>query len=82
MSQAVDDLLNAAAQLTPGERDEFLDRLVAGAADKIPAVVEASHLAEVRRRIALEEAGQAPFVTAEEMLARARQKIEAALAAG
>jgi putative addiction module component (TIGR02574 family) len=74
MSNQVDVLEAEALKLTPEERARLADRLIASLSDD--AEVEEAWAAEVDRRIAEIEAGQARVVPAAEAIARARDALK------
>lgn len=73
MTQAVARFLEDAKRLSPAERAELTDHLVEGLGRSIPAEIEESHLAEVRRRIARVEAGEVTLIPGDEALAQVRR---------
>ena len=79
MNQRVRMIVDEARKLSREERREMFDLLEAEFAgdqgDGTPEEIEAAWLEEVRQRIARSERGDATFVDAEEVLARARKLI-------
>ncbi len=74
MSERVRPLVEPARKLTPEER---LEAEVPGeAGDATPEEIEAAWLQEVARRAAQAAAGETIFVDAEEVPAKARQRIQ------
>ncbi len=72
MPATADQLFLQALSLPPEDRAELTDRLVASAAEAIAPEIERTHLAEVRRRIARVEAGEAQLIPGEQVLAEGR----------
>ena len=72
-------IIDEARKLSREERREMFDLLEAEFAgdqgDGTPEEIEAAWLEEVRRRIAAADRGDATFVDAEEVIARARKLI-------
>jgi len=75
MTQAVEQILNEAEQLSVAERGELADRLVEGLVRDIPSVVQQAHLAEVRRRIAQVDTGAVQLVPGDAALEQVRQLV-------
>jgi hypothetical protein len=79
MNQRVRMIVDEARKLSREERREMFDVLEAEFAgdqgDGTPEEIEAAWLEEVRQRIARSERGDATFVDAEEVIARARKLI-------
>ena len=79
MNQRVHMIIDEARKLSREERREMFDLLEAEFAgdqgDGTPEEIEAAWLEEVRRRIAAADRGDATFVDAEEVIARARKLI-------
>ena len=78
MTEAVAHLLASAEQLSAAERVELADRLVERLTDALPPDLQAAQAAEVRRRIAQLEGGEATLVPAEIVIAEARQLLDLA----
>jgi len=81
MTEAVAHLLASAEQLSAAERVELADRLVERLTDALPPDLQAAQAAEVRRRIAQLEGGEATLVPAEIVIAEARQLLDLATGA-
>ena len=82
MTQSVAHILEEAEQLSAQERAELADRLVESLAHDIPPDIAAAQIAEVRRRIAQVESGEVALIPGDEALARVRQLVASARAAG
>jgi len=80
MTQTVARILSEAEQLSAAEREELADRLVESLVRDIPPEVQRAHIAEVRRRIAAVESGEASLVPAEEALEQVRRLVGSARA--
>jgi putative addiction module component (TIGR02574 family) len=74
MSNQVDVLEAEAMKLTPEERAQLADRLIASLSDD--AEIEEAWAVEVERRIAEIEGGRARLVPAGEAIARARDALK------
>lgn len=81
MTEAVAHLLASADQLSAAERVELADRLVERLTDALPPDLVAAQAAEVRRRIAQVDSGEATLVPAEVVIAEARQLVGVATGA-
>ena len=68
-----EEIFRDAVALPPDERADLTERLVASLVDDIPAEITTAQLAEVRRRIAQVESGEAALVPGDEVLARVRR---------
>jgi hypothetical protein len=78
MNHRVRTIVEEARKLTAEERRELFDILEAEFSSEqegTPEEIEAAWLEEIRQRIAQSERGEATFVDAEEVVARARQLI-------
>jgi hypothetical protein len=73
MTQAVEQILNEAEQLSGPEREELADRLVERLIRDIPHAVQRAHLAEVRRRIAQVDSGDVQLVPGPAALEQVRR---------
>jgi Putative addiction module component len=77
MNQRVRMIVDEARKLSREERREMFDLLEAEFAgdqgDGTPEEIEAAWLEEIRKRIAASERGDATFVDAEDVIARARK---------
>ena len=82
MTQSVAHILEEAEQLSVQERAELADRLMESLAHDIPPDIAAAQIAEVRRRIAQVESGEVALIPGDEALARVRQLVASARAAG
>lgn len=82
MTQSVAHILEEAEQLSVQERAELADRLMESLAHDIPPDIAAAQIAEVRRRIAQIESGEVALIPGDEALARVRQLVASAHAAG
>ena len=82
MTQAVAQILEEVERLSFGERAELADHLSDLLFSEVPPEIEVAHLSEVRRRIAEVESGAVTLIPGEEALARVRQMITVARAAG
>jgi putative addiction module component (TIGR02574 family) len=69
-------------QLSAPEREELVERLVAGLVLDIPPEIQRRHMAEVRQRIAQVESGQVSIVPGEEAMQRVRRLVDPARAEG
>jgi len=74
MSSQVEALEAEAMKLTPEERAQLADRLLASLSEDQD--IEQAWAAEVERRIAEIEAGRAPVVPAADAIARARNALK------
>lgn len=72
MSATADQLFREVLSLSPEDRAELTDRLVASAAETLAPELERLHLEEVTRRIARVEAGEVRLIPGEQVLAEAR----------
>jgi putative addiction module component (TIGR02574 family) len=72
MTQAVAQILEAAARLSPAERAELAERIAESVADDVPHDVAQAQLAEVRRRVAQVESGEVARIPGEGALAHVR----------
>ncbi len=61
-----------AVALPPDARAELSERLIASRAEDISPEISSAQLAEVRRRIAQVESGEAALIPGDEVLARVR----------
>ena len=82
MTQAVAHILEEVEQLTAAERAELADHIVEGLVHDIPPDIAAAQFAEVRRRIAQVESGEVALIPGDAALARVRQSLASARAAG
>lgn len=73
MTQAVQQILNEAEQLSVAEREELADRLVESLIRDIPPSVQQAHLVEVRERIAQVESGEVVLIPGDAALERVRR---------
>jgi putative addiction module component (TIGR02574 family) len=67
-----EEIFNDAVALPPDVRAELTERLVASLAADVSPEITSAQLAEVRRRIAQVESGEAPLIPGDEALARGR----------
>ena len=72
VSANADQLFLVALSLSPEDRADLTDRLVASSAEAIVPEIEQAHLAEVRRRVARVEVGEVQLVPGEQVLAEGR----------
>ncbi len=70
MTDAATRLLEQVEQPPADERAEFADRLLESLADEVPFELTQAQLAEVQRRVAQVEAGEATLIPGEEAEAR------------
>ncbi len=75
MTQAVEQILNEAKQLSVAEREELADRLVESLIRDIPPAVQRAHLEEVRRRIAQVDSGEVTLVPGDQALEQVRRLV-------
>lgn len=75
-----EEIFLQAVSLPPDARVELTERLIASLADDVSPEITSAHLAEVRRRIAQVEAGEAELIPGDEVLARARKLLSEHLA--
>lgn len=68
-----EEIFREALTLSPEMRAELAERLVGSLAEDVSPEVTAAQLAEVKRRVAEVESGEARLVPGEEVLARARR---------
>lgn len=81
MTPAISNILKEVEQLSPEERAELADHLVESLARDIPPEMAATHIAEVRRRIADVESGKVSLIPGDEALAYFRRIVASARAA-
>ncbi|MGI9066579.1 MAG: addiction module protein [Pyrinomonadaceae bacterium] len=74
-----EEIFQDAVALPPDVRAELAERLIASLADEISPKITSALVAEVRRRIAQVEAGEATLIPGDEALARARNLLAAHL---
>ena len=67
-----EEIFRDAVALPPDARAELTERLIASLADDVAREIAAAQLAEVRRRIAEVESGEAALIAGDEALARVR----------
>jgi putative addiction module component (TIGR02574 family) len=68
-----EEIFNDAVALPPDARAELTERLVASLAEDVSPEITSAQLAEVRRRIAQVESGEAQLIPGDEVLARVRR---------
>ena len=74
-----EEIFQDAVALPPDVRAELTERLIASLADDISPEITNAQLAEVRRRIAQVESGEAALIPGDEALARVRNLLAAHL---
>jgi putative addiction module component (TIGR02574 family) len=67
-----EEIFADAVALPPDVRAELTDRLIASLAEDVSPEINSAQLAEVRRRIAQVESGEAELIPGDEALARVR----------
>lgn len=67
-----EEIFDDAVALPPDVRAELTERLIASLAEDISPEITSAQLAEVRRRIAQVESGEAVLIPGDEALARVR----------
>ena len=67
-----EEIFRDAVALPPDVRAELTERLIASLAEDISPEISSAQLAEVRRRIAQVETGEAELIPGDEALARVR----------
>lgn len=67
-----EEIFQDAVALPPDVRAELTERLIASLAEEISPEITNAQLAEVRRRIAQVESGEAALIPGDEALARVR----------
>ena len=67
-----EEIFNHAAALPPDVRAELAERLVASLAEDVSPEITSAQFAEVQRRIAQVESGEAQLIPGDEVLARGR----------
>ena len=67
-----EEIFRDAVALLPDARAELTERLIASLADDLAREITTAQLAEVRRRIAEVESGEAALIAGDEALARVR----------
>jgi putative addiction module component (TIGR02574 family) len=70
-----EEIFRGAVALPPDLRAEHAERLIASLAEDISPEITSAQLAEVRRRIAQVEAGEAALIPGDEALARVRNPL-------
>jgi putative addiction module component (TIGR02574 family) len=70
-----EEIFRGAVALPPDVRAELTERLIANLAEGISPEVTSAQLAEVRRRIAQVESGEAELIPGDETLARVRRLV-------
>ena len=68
-----EEIFRDAVTLPPDVRAEITERLVASLAEDVSPEITSAQLAEVRRRIAQVESGEAQLIPGDEVLARVRR---------
>jgi putative addiction module component (TIGR02574 family) len=68
-----EEIFRDAVALPPDVRAELTERLVASLAEDVSPEITSAQLAEVRRRIAQVESGEAQLIPGDEVLARVRR---------
>lgn len=68
-----EEIFRDAVTLPPDVRAELTERLVASLAEDVAPELTSAQLAEVRRRIAQVESGEAQLIPGDEVLARVRR---------
>lgn len=68
-----EEIFRDAAALPREARAELAERLIASLAEDVSPEITAAQLAEVRRRIAEVESGEAALIPGDEVLARVRR---------
>jgi putative addiction module component (TIGR02574 family) len=68
-----EEIFREAMTLSPEVRAELAERLIGSLAEDVSPEITNAQLAEVRRRIAEVESGQAEMIPGDEVFARARQ---------
>jgi putative addiction module component (TIGR02574 family) len=67
------EIFREAMTLSPEVRAELAERLIGSLAEDVSPEITSAHLAEVKRRIAEVESGEAKLIPGDEVLARARR---------
>ena len=70
-----EEIFRGAVALPPDVRAELTERLIASLAEDISPEITSAQLAEVRRRIAQVESGDAELIPGDEVLARVRRLV-------
>jgi putative addiction module component (TIGR02574 family) len=70
-----EEIFRGAVALPPDVRAELTERLIASLAEDISPKIISAQLAEVRRRIAQVESGEAELIPGDEALARVRRLV-------
>jgi len=70
-----EEIFRDAVALPPDVRAELTERLIASLAEDISPEITSAQLAEVRRRIAQVESGDAELIPGDEVLARVRRLV-------
>ena len=68
-----EEIFREALALSPEARAELAERLIGSLAEDVSPEITSAQLAEVRRRIAEVESGEAELIPGDEVLARARR---------
>jgi putative addiction module component (TIGR02574 family) len=68
----IEEIFHDAVALPPDVRAELTERLIASLAEDVSPELSRAQLAEVRRRIAQVESGEAQLIPGDEALARVR----------
>jgi putative addiction module component (TIGR02574 family) len=68
-----EEIFREAMTLAPEVRAELAERLIGSLAEDVSPEITSAQLAEVRRRIAEVESGEAELIPGDEVLARARR---------
>lgn len=68
-----EEIFREVMTLSPEVRAELAERLIGSLAEDVSPEITSAHLAEVKRRIAEVESGNAELIPGDEVLARARQ---------
>jgi len=75
-----EEIFREAMTLSPEVRAELAERLIDSLAEDVSSEISSAHLAEVRRRIADVESGEAELIPGDEVSAQVRQLLDARLA--
>jgi len=73
MSQDYAEIEKSARLLSPDERARLAEAITESLREAMPAEIEAAWEAEIRRRVDAYERGEATFIPAEDVFAKARK---------
>jgi putative addiction module component (TIGR02574 family) len=73
MMDTFEEIFREAITLSPEVRPELAERLIGSLAEDVSPEITTAHLAEVKRRIAEVDSGEAELIPGDEVLARARR---------